>query len=125
MNITKVAAWSEIVSSIAVLATLVYLALQMQQNTAAVRADTRQAMIAADIGVLSLYVDNPDLWLDGMHERTLTPEDKVRLHMATTLFLRTREHNWFQYQNGVLDEVTFASYANPISSILGTERMRK
>ncbi len=39
MNITKVAAWSEIVSSVAILATLAYLAMQVQQNTTAVRAE--------------------------------------------------------------------------------------
>ena len=63
MNITKVAAWSELVSSIAVLATLVYLALQMQQNTAAIRAQTHKAMIEVDLQIIAKAEANPDAWL--------------------------------------------------------------
>ena len=59
MNITKVAAWSEIVSSVAVLATLVYLAVQVQQNTTALRAQTHQAMFDGDRDMLTTLVNNP------------------------------------------------------------------
>ncbi len=48
MNWTKLSAISEILSSVAILVTLIYLAIQTQQNADATQADTRQAILAAD-----------------------------------------------------------------------------
>ena len=124
MNITKVAAWSELISSIAVLATLVYLAVQVQQNTAAVRAQTSQAMLGGDLRSLELYADKPDIWLSQIPEQQLTNQDKVRLHMSGVHFMRTREHHWLQYKNGTVSEAMWVSYRSAIPNVLGTERMR-
>ncbi len=124
MNITKVAAWSEIVSSVAVLATLAYLAVQVQQNTAAVRAQTSQAMLDGDLRSLELYADKPDIWLSQMPEQQLTNQDKVRLHMSGVHFMRTREHHWLQYKNGTVSKAMWVSYRSAIPNVLGTERMR-
>ena len=35
-------------------------------------------------------------------------------------FIRMRESNWTQYQNGVLDEDTWQSYRNSIVAMMGT-----
>ena len=48
MNWTKASAVGEILSSIAILATLVYLGLEIQQNADATEAETRQAMLASE-----------------------------------------------------------------------------
>ena len=124
MNITKVAAWSEIVSSVAVLATLVYLALQVQQNTAAIYAQSRQAMIDGDLQILADVKNNPGIFLDYVAEGELSPRRKMRLHASLLATMRTRESHWFQYKNGVLDEVAWRSYQSAIPNILGTERTR-
>ena len=125
MNITKVAAWSEIVSSIAVLATLVYLGLQMQQNTAAIHAQTRQAMVDGDQRSLHVLLTHPGVWLDWATDRELSSERKIRLHAHLVSIMRFREYQWFQYQNGVLDETAWRSYRSVIPLALGTERNRK
>lgn len=38
--------------------------------------------------------------------------------------MRAREHEYFQYKAGVLDEVTRKSYRNALVFVLGTERAR-
>ena len=124
MNITKVAAWSEIVSSVAVLATLVYLALQVQQNTAAIQAQTRQAMLEIDMQNLASLKDHPDMWLDRYAEGELSPESKTRLNMDMISFFRSREYQWFQYKNGLLDEPAWRSYQKTVPLILNAERTR-
>ncbi len=48
MNWTKASAAAEILSSVAILATLVYLAIEIQQSAEATQANTRQAMFASD-----------------------------------------------------------------------------
>lgn len=51
MSITELGALGEFVASFGVLATLVYLAIQMRQNTRAVRINTAQNRLAAMKGV--------------------------------------------------------------------------
>lgn len=66
MKIEKLSAWSEIVSSIAILLTLVYLAIQtgqnatqMQQNAEAIKASTRQQMLSTDMAFLRDIFNDP------------------------------------------------------------------
>lgn len=56
MKLEKLSAWSEIISSIAILITLIYLAIQtsqnadqMRQNVEATKASTRQQMLSTDM----------------------------------------------------------------------------
>jgi len=125
MNLTKVAAWSEIVSSVAILATLVYLGVQMQQNTAAMQAQSRQAMFEADREAITVWRNDPGLVLDFLAEEELSSERKIRLHSHLLAPMRNSEYQWFQYRNGVLDETAWRSYQNIVSLILGTKRTRK
>jgi len=59
MNWSKASAAAEILSSVAILATLVYLAIEIQQSAEATQANTRQAMLASDQQFLELLVDSP------------------------------------------------------------------
>jgi hypothetical protein len=101
----------EILSSAAVFVTLVFLAMQTRQSANATQSNTRQAILAADQQLLQLIVDNPDLYLVRFKPR-LTDEEKVRLGAYLVTFVRMRENNWLQYQNGVLDEGS-VPIANP------------
>ena len=124
MNITKVAAWSEIVSSVAILATLAYLAVQTQQNTAAIQAQTRQAVLDADLAVLHMWSTNPQIALGLSGRGELNEAEQMAVYFAFGAFMRTRENHWLQYQNGVLDEATWKSYRNAIPFVLSTKRGR-
>jgi hypothetical protein len=109
MNWVAVSAVSEIVSASAVLVTLIYLAVQMRQNTASVQASTRQAILQEDQALIYRMLDDPDLLLLRFKPQ-LTDEEKIRLNMYLITIFRLRESNWRQYQNGVLDEPTWKSY---------------
>ena len=64
MNTSKVADIAEIVSSIAILITLIFLVIQMQQNTAAIQGNTRTATFTADFENLHKSVDHPEIILN-------------------------------------------------------------
>ena len=51
---TKWSAIAEVLSSVAIVATLLYLVIQTQQNAAAIQASSRQTMLMADWEVLQL-----------------------------------------------------------------------
>ena len=121
MNWTMLSSISDILSSAAILVTLVYLAVQTRQATRAAQSGTRQAMLAADQQLLQLIVDNPELYLIRFKPQ-LTDEEKVRLGAYLVTFVRMREYNWLQYRNGILDEATWNSYRSSIAPFLGTAK---
>jgi len=114
MKIEKLAAMAEIVSSVAIVATLAYLAIQTQQNTAAVQASVRQSMLEADRDSLYMAVEHPFLY----RRSNLTEEEQLQLIGYLTAFMRTRENYWFQFQNGVLDESTWESYRGALVIVI-------
>ena len=117
----KWSAIAEIVSSVAIVVTLVYLTVQTQQNTSALLAVSRQAALQAELDVLSLRFDYPQLWLD---QGELSPEDEVRYTGFVYKILRMREFEWFQYQSGILDQATWQSYMAPMRGIFALKRAR-
>jgi hypothetical protein len=120
------AVWSQIAASIAVLLTLVYLTIQVRQNAALIRAETRQAMMSHVQQEIFKAVDHPEITLD-LHDSTeLTPKAKVRLNNWLNAALRAREHEWLQYRDGVVDRDSWEAYRQVIPTIiLGTERTRR
>lgn len=119
MNWAKLSAASEILSSVAILITLVYLAIQTQQNAEAIMASTRQEVFAADQEFL-LELSRASNIEDIRYKPELTDHERVQLGFVLLTFVRMRESTWTQYQNGVLDEETWESYRNSIASMLGT-----
>jgi len=123
MNWTKTSAAAEILSSVAILATLVYLGIEIQQNAEATQAGTRQAMLASDQQFLELFVANPDLHLL-WYKPELDEAERVRLSYSLISHFRMRENNWIQNQNGILDDETWQAYRRSIPVMLSTPRTR-
>jgi hypothetical protein len=116
MNWDMLSAIGEMSGSAAVLATLIYLALQTRQNTASIQASTRQAILEADLQFLFHITDDPEL-ASLRFKSELTDDEKIRLSAYWLAFVRMREVLWLQYQNGVLDERTWESYLNSIRAL--------
>jgi len=109
MSWTGVSAVAGIVSSAAIVVTLIYLAVQTNQNTAALQAGTRQAMLDADQSLLTVIGDNPTL-PSLFCKRDLTDEDAALLHSWLTSLVRIRENNYLRFRSGSIDERTWVSY---------------
>ena len=123
MNWTKASAAAEILSSVAILATLVYLAVEIQQNAEATRADTRQAILASDQQFLQLFVDSPELNLL-WYKPELSDQEKVRLSYFLLTLVRMRESNWLQHTSGILDDVTWRTYRGSLVVVLSAPQTR-
>jgi hypothetical protein len=138
MNWTKLSAIAEIVSSVAILVTVVYLSvqtgqlsvqteqmsLQTQQNTIAIRTAIRQEMVTNDIQYLLDASNHPgraSLWC----KPELTETEKSEINTSMIALVRTRESQWFQFQDGALDEQTWISYRNALSGNLSNPRSRE
>ena len=119
----KWSAIADILSSVAIVITLVYLALQTQQNSAALLASTRHQMLSSDLQINSDAINNPSISVS-MWKADLTIEEKVQLQYWLIDLVRSREHQWFQFRDGLLDESLWQSYLAGLSATLSTPRTR-
>ena len=123
MNWTKASSIAEILSSVAILITLVYLVVEIQQNAEATQADTRQAILDSDQQFLELFIDSPELNLI-WYKPDLSDEERIRLSFLFTTFVRMRESNWLQYENGTLDDVTWQAYQGSLVAVFSAPQTR-
>ena len=123
MNWTKASAVAEILSSVAILITLIYLVVEIQQNAEATQADTRQAILDSDQQYLELLIESPELHLL-QFKPDLSDEERIRLSYLLTTFVRMRESNWLQYENGTLDDMTWQAYRLSLVAQISYPRTR-
>jgi hypothetical protein len=98
----------ELVAAIATVATLVYLAIQIRQNTRTVRTSTYQAVLESSNRVNELVLDNPELHRIYRLGRTdpsqLTDEERARFRLLIGQLMNVYETMFLQHERGTLDE---------------------
>ena len=139
MNLQMLSAIAQIISSIAVLLTLVYLAIQTNQlskqtelNTAAILSSSRQEILNQELWILGKGIENP-LFIIGreavphefLAEYNLSIEDRSMLLTFYNAVFRIRENLWLQYTSGVLDEKTWNSYRTTFVRLLNLDTRMK
>jgi len=121
MNWSELSAMSEILGSVAIVITLIYLSIQTRQSANATMAQTRQDVLSADQHLLMQFVQDPELELI-RYKPELSDQEKARLGWVFVTFVRIRENNWLQFRNGVLDRETWESYRSSIVAMFGNPR---
>jgi hypothetical protein len=108
----------EFIGAIVIVATLIYLTLQVRQNTNALHAQTRQSLLSAGQTELFAMIENPDILLVMLKKEPLTAQEHIRLGFWLAGSMRSREFAWLQYQKGVIDEVQWHTEALAIQNLL-------
>ena len=111
MKLEKLAPIAEIVSSAAIVLTLIYLTVQTRQTNDALFATSRQGILMADMSLIQTLVNNPQIVAYAkMPNSELTDPEASQVANSFAGLLRSREYAWLQYQTGILDKATFESY---------------
>jgi len=104
--------YGEFVGAIAVVATLVYLAVQvrhskesLEANTAAWAGQTRQAAMEKTIAELLQLTAMPDISIALSGAKPLTDREHVQLDSFLAASMRGREFSWLQHKAGTIDEL--------------------
>ena len=109
MNWEAIGAVGEILGALAVLLSLLYLAVQIRQNTASIKSSTFQNAISS-ISQVSLGIatdDDSSRIAQATFEGEigdLTERDRFRVGLLLTGLFRNYENFWFQYESGVMEE---------------------
>lgn len=124
MKWERVSSVAEILSSVAIVATLIYLVVQTQQNTLATQANSRQATASLVMSALSTQTENPEIWVR-QYEPDLRSEEKAYFHAWLVQFFVLRQLDWTNYRNGTLDEASWESNARSIEPVLANPTFRR
>ncbi len=120
MNWDAIGAIGEIVGALAVLATLIYLAVQIRQNSDMQRAQTHQQLAHERTLNLRMIIAIKEL-RDAMSKcyfgNPLTDDERGILFFSTAIYLRTYENELYQHSKGMIEdaelEVQRALLENP------------
>jgi len=108
MNIMELGALGEFVGAVGVVASLIYVGLQVRHNTSALKATTRKALGDNTMTILSSPLDKTRLGDALMRSRSskaedLSPQDDLHLRLWANLNYRFWEDAHYQYRQGALD----------------------
>ena len=123
MNTSNLADISEIIGSIGIIITLIFLVLQMRENTRAIKASTRQAARDAEAQTVATTIDHPSTILSWTKPE-LTDEELIQYIFWMIGYFRNRENDWLQFQRGVMDEASWNRYLSALTGLLNHERNR-
>ena len=105
---------SDLITSVAVVVSLIYLALEVRQNTRAIEGSAFQELIhASDASLLVVAGDSvlADIQLRGNGDfQSLTPNEQLRYVMLTRVYWRNWENAFLQYQRGLIGEGEWGLY---------------
>lgn len=107
MNWDAINAVSQLISSIAVVISVLYLAVQLRSSTRVARVAAQDAAAAALRDVTKPFMENAELgriWRIGLENfQTLSADDQARFFHAAHQFLKALETIHFHYVDGLLD----------------------
>ncbi len=105
----------EALAAVGVIGSLVFVALEVRQNTAAVRGATLQAVSQQSLDLVIIGIENPDVRAaiqTAAAERPLTGEQEGLLRWFLSAKLRADENRFRQVQLGTLDADNFGQLSN-------------
>ena len=124
LSLTDWAALAEVIASLAVVISLIYLARQVRQGNILSRYQARQNMMEQDLASLRIQMSDPGITSCLLKENP-SEEDLFKLHLFLTSIMRQREWEWSQYKDGIIDEDVYQTYHEVIGIFLGTVYTRE
>jgi hypothetical protein len=107
MNWDAVSAVSELIGSVAVVLSVLYLGVQVHRSTRVARLATQDAAATALREVTKPFMENAEverIWRVGLEDlNALSTEDRARFFHATYQFLKAFETIHFHYVYGLMD----------------------
>ena len=128
-TIALLGALGELVSAIAVVVSLIYVGIQVKQNTRAIRSNTLQNISENQLNIYALLAANGDLAEIGYKAATGTGSDKGVEHFRFTAWMHTAfrslENAYYQHQDGALDERNWQGLCRQYGPLLQAGLNRK
>ncbi len=114
MNWEAIGAVGEVMGAIAVVVSLLYVAVQIRQNTKIVAANTIQAVSTASSDITMRLAESSELSelvLKIFSEsENLTPKESMRMELIQRAAFRNYENYYYQHKRGYLEDDMWTGY---------------
>lgn len=129
MTLAEISELSQTIGSAAVVASLVFVGVQVRQNTKATRAASHHAVSEALNQINLLWAKNGDatrIWLSGLHDRrALTPEERWRFDSTLRAYLHVCETMYIQADLGAGNSEIVMAEENGIKTVFASSGVRE
>ena len=124
MSIMELGALGEFVGAFAVLVTLIYLTIQVRQNTKSLRSATYQSVSASVAEVVIRSIENEDLARIGLagpeNLENLDPLERFRADQLLQYMFRTFENFFYQLESGMMEDYIAEGTRNSMAQMFQT-----
>jgi hypothetical protein len=124
MNWDAISAVSQLIGSVAVVFSVLYLALQVHRSTRVAKVAAQDAAASAVRDVTKLFMENAELgrvWRQGLENLDgLSADDQARFFHATHQFLKALETIHFHYIHGLMDQQLWEGWCELLRHYLAT-----
>ena len=124
MSIQDLGSIGELLAALATLATLIYLAVQVRQNTRALKSATFQNItseMSRNVEPISVNADLAAIMVKGMPDPdSLKPEERLRLASVFVASFRRMESVFVQSKLGSIDDELKEGFETSMASLLTT-----
>jgi hypothetical protein len=129
VTLNELGSLGEFMSGLAVVVTLVYLAIQIRHNTRAVRSSMHQDMVESTLRIAESLSDNADiarivLKSDEDYDN-LTKEELIRFEAYAERVFSNFESVFYSYRNSMLEEDLWESWESSYLADISRDAMRR
>lgn len=124
MKLRDAANWAEVVSAVAIVVSLIYVGIQVTDNTSATRSATASHANTEFIDWYEHISADPeivDVWYRGVREpETLTDQEFLRFVFLVHIIMLQFQNNFYLVEEGTLDKKVLESITLTLTTIKGT-----
>ena len=129
MTLNELGSLGEFISGLAVVVTLIYLALQIRHNTRAVRSSMHQDMVGSTARIAESVSDSPDvgrivLKADEDYDN-LTKEEFIRFEAYAERVFGNFESVFYSYRNSMIEPDLWDSWKSSFLADISRDAMRR
>ena len=129
MTLNELGNLGEFISGLAVVVTLVYLAIQIRHNTRAVRSSMHQDMIESTLRIAESVSDTDDLGRIVLHADEgydeLTDVERIRFDAYAERVFNNFESVFYSYRNSMIEEDLWESWESSYLTDISRAAMRR
>lgn len=124
VKLSEAASWAEIVSAVGLVISLVYVGIQVTDNTSAMRSETASNASTEFIDWYTHLSGDPELmevWLRGVTSpETLDEKQSLRFVFLVHIIMLQFQNNYYLVEEGTLDKKMLSAINNTLATIRGT-----
>ncbi len=124
MKLSEAANWAEIISATGLVVSLIYVGIQITDNTSATRSETASNASSEFIDFYSMVAGDAELteiWLRGVkNPESLNQTEAVRFVFVIHTIMLQFQNNFYLVEEGTLDPRMLEAINNTLGTIRGT-----